>query len=101
MSEKSDTALVLLFLDDSTDSMIGRLRLSTDVALNGLLNGGGMQLVCLSVNRYSAEWAKAAAGFADNWTIGCGENLARVLSRAAISLTISILSSARVCRLRV
>ena len=34
LSEKNDTALVLLFLDDSTDSMIGRLRLSTDVALN-------------------------------------------------------------------
>ena len=83
LSEKSDTALVVLFLDDSTDSMIGRLRLSTDVALNDLLNGGGMQLVCLSVNKYSTDWANTAAGYADNWTIGCGENLARDLDLRA------------------
>ena len=77
LSEQSDTTLILLFLDDSTDSMIGRLRLSTDVALNALLNEGEASLVCLSVNKYSPEWASAAASYADNWTIGCGENLAR------------------------
>lgn len=79
LSEMGDTPLVLLFLDDSTDSMIGRLRLSTDVALNNLLNEGGMQLLCLSVNKYNTDWASAAAGYADNWTMGCGENLARDL----------------------
>ena len=70
---------VLLFLDDSTDSMIGRLRLSTDVALNALLNSGEAVLVCLCGNKYSAEWATTAAGYADNWTIGCSETMARDL----------------------
>ena len=83
LSEQSDTTLILLFLDDSTDSMIGRLRLSTDVALNALLNEGEATLVCLSVNKYSPEWAGAAVGYADNWTIGCGENLARDLDLRA------------------
>ena len=83
LSEQSDTTLILLFLDDSTDSMIGRLRLSTDVALNALLNEGEASLVCLSVNKYSPEWASAAASYADNWTIGCGENLARDLDLRA------------------
>ena len=79
LSELPDKTLILLFLDDSTDSMIGRLRLSTDVALNALLNEGETLMVCLSMNKYSADWASAAAGYADNWTIGCGENLARDL----------------------
>lgn len=70
---------ILLFLDDSTDSMIGRLRLSTDVALNALLNTGEVVLVCLCGNKYSADWATTAAGYADNWTIGCNEDMIREL----------------------
>ena len=66
---------ILLFLDDSTDSMIGRLRLSTDVALNALLGTGDVVLVCLCVNKYSADWATAAAGYADNWIVGCSDAL--------------------------
>ena len=70
---------ILLFLNDDTDSMIGRLRLSTDVALNALLTNGHAVLVCLCMNKYSADWASAAAGYADNWVVGCGEDLARNL----------------------
>lgn len=70
---------IVLFLDDSTDSMIGRLRLSTDVALNALLENGEAKLLCLSMNNYSPEWASTVATYADNWTFGCGENLSREL----------------------
>lgn len=83
LSDLDAKTYILLFLDDSTDSMIGRLRLSTDVALNALLNSGEAALVCLSTNKYSADWARAAAGYADNWTLGCGENLARDLDLRA------------------
>lgn len=83
LSNLTAKSYILLFLDDSTDSMIGRLRLSTDVALNALLGGGEAVLVCLSTNKYSAEWAKAATGYADNWVIGCGENLSRDLDLRA------------------
>lgn len=83
LSELTAPTYILLFIDDSTDSMIGRLRLSTDVALNALLNEGNAQLVCLCMNKYSADWATAAAAYADNWIIGCGENLARELDLRA------------------
>ena len=79
LSELGAETFILLFVDDSTDSMIGRLRLSTDVALNALLNEGQAKLVCLSMNKYSADWASSLAGYADNWTFGCGENLSRDL----------------------
>ena len=70
---------IVLFLDSSTDSSIGRLRLSTDVALNALLETGKAMLLCLSLNDYSAEWASAAAAYCDNWTVGCGESLSNQL----------------------
>jgi len=74
---------ILLFLDDSTDSMIGRLRLSTDVAVNALLADGNTVLLCLSTNKYSEEWAKTASGYADNWIVGCSETLAKTLDLRA------------------
>lgn len=70
---------VLVFIDDSTDSMIGRLRLSTDVALNALLEQGGTNMVCLCTNKFSDDWARTAAGYADNWIIGCSAELANKL----------------------
>lgn len=70
---------ILLFIDDSTDSMIGRLRLSTDVALNALLEGGDVKLLCLSANKYSSDWAATASGYSENWIVGCSENLKDLL----------------------
>ena len=67
---------ILLFIDDSTDSMIGRLRLSTDVALNALLESGQAILVCLTTGKYSSDWATEAAGYSTNWIVGCGDQLA-------------------------
>ncbi len=79
LSELTADTFILLFLDDSTDSTIGRLRLSTDVALNALLAEGKTTLLCLSLNKYTAEWASAAAGYAEGWTVGCSESLSREL----------------------
>ena len=74
----------LLFIDDDTDSMIGRLRLSTDVSMNALLAAGEAVLVCLSTNKYSAEWASAASGYADNWIVGCNPDLLKNLDLRAL-----------------
>ena len=73
------TTLIVLFLDDSTDSTIGRLRLSTDVVLNSLVDEGKVALLCICLNKYSADWAATAAGYASNWALGCGENLSTQL----------------------
>lgn len=75
---------ILLFIDDSTESTIGRLRLSTDVALNALLESGQATLVCLSVGKYSADWATTAAGYATNWVVGCSERLTSDLDLRAL-----------------
>ena len=75
LSELEGKTFVLLFVDDSTDSMIGRLRLSTDVAMNALLESGNAVLVCLCDSKYSQEWAAKASTWADNWTIGCVDGL--------------------------
>ena len=83
LSESEAETYILLFIDDNTDSMIGRLRLSTDVALNSLLDAGQAKLLCLCMNKYSADWASTAAAYADNWIIGCGENLIRDLDLRA------------------
>lgn len=69
------TMMVILFVDDGADSSIGRLRLSTDVVLNNLIDEGKAALLCISLNKYSADWASSTAGYASNWTVGCGENL--------------------------
>lgn len=84
LSELTDAkSFILLFVDGSTDSTIGRLRLSTDVALNALLNSGETTLICLSTNKYSADWASAASTYADNWIVGCSEDLAGTLDLRA------------------
>ena len=70
---------ILLFIDSSTDSTIGRLRLSTDVALNALLESGDATLLCVSMNGYSSDWATAATGYADKWIIGCSDQLIKEL----------------------
>lgn len=79
LSDVEAKSYVLLFIDDSTDSMIGRLRLSTDVAVNALIDQGKTALICLSMNKYSPDWSSTASAYADNWIIGCGENLIRDL----------------------
>lgn len=73
------TTLVILFINDAVDSSIGRVRLSTDVILNSLIDEGKAALLCISLNRYSSDWATSAAGYASNWIMGCGDNLSSQL----------------------
>ena len=85
LSEYPASPYVLLLLDGSTDSSIGRLRLSTDVALNALLDSGNALLVCLSMNKYTSDWATAAAGYATNWIVGCNDELLKQLDLRALA----------------
>ena len=83
LSDYPANTYVLLFIDGSTDSSIGRLRLSTDVALNALLDSGNALLVCLSMNKYTSDWATVAAGYATNWIVGCNDELLKQLDLRA------------------
>lgn len=74
-----DKTCIVLFVNDAMESSIGRLRLSTDVALNALIDSGETLLVCICLNKYSNDWATTAAGYASNWVIGCNDTLMDIL----------------------
>ena len=79
VSDLEAKTLVILFVDEGVDSSIGRVRMSSDVSLNSLIDAGELTLVCLSLNAYSADWARVAAGYGANWVVGCGADLASSL----------------------
>lgn len=76
LSEIEAPAYILLFVDDSADSSIGRVRMSTDVALNALVDSGEVALVCMCLNKYSEDWARTGQGFGQKWIVGCNDDLA-------------------------
>jgi len=75
LSDITAESYILLFLGDNIDSNIGRVRLSTDVSLNALLDAGKAALVCITLRDYDATWASAAAGYNSNWIVGCSGQL--------------------------
>jgi len=79
LSELQAQTYILLFIDDSTDSSMGRVRLSTDVALNNVLDAGNVVLLCLSMCKYSTEWATQAASYNANWIAGCSDQIAKTI----------------------
>ena len=84
LSELDGKTFILLFVDDGAESSIGRVRLETNVALNALLDSAEVTLVCLSLNKYSDDWARAAGGYGSNWVVGCGGDLLDVLDLRVI-----------------
>ena len=53
------------------------------MALNALITEGNAVLLCLCTNKYSDQWAQAAAGYNDNWVIGCSADLTETLDLRA------------------
>lgn len=84
LSELDGKTFILLFVDDGAESSIGRVRLETNVALNALLDSAEVTLVCLSLNKYSDDWVRAAGGYGSNWVVGCGGDLLDVLDLRVI-----------------
>jgi len=69
--------MLIYFTDDGTDSSIGRVRLSSDLQLNSLMEAGEITVVEISFVDYSAEWA--AKDYPQGWTVGCNTQLAKEL----------------------
>ncbi|MDD2960775.1 MAG: DUF5106 domain-containing protein [Muribaculaceae bacterium] len=67
---------VIIFFNDTEceDCSIARLRLSTNVALNKLIDIGEVVLVSIYPSGYSKDWAEQAKGYSDKWIIGASEN---------------------------
>lgn len=66
---------ILLFFNDPDcpDCSIARLRLSTDVTLNRLIDEGQVKVVSIMPDGYTREWAEDARGYSDKWIVGASE----------------------------
>ena len=67
---EADMVMIFITLDSNADQSFQRVRLSTDVAINSILESGKVKLLCLSPEKYSKEWAHNAKGYAQNWLVG-------------------------------
>ena len=67
---EADMVMIFITLDSDADQSFQRVRLSTDVAINSILDSGKVKLLCLSPEKYSKEWAHNANGYAQNWLVG-------------------------------
>ena len=67
---EADMVMIYITLDSDADQSFQRVRLSTDVAINSILDSGKVKLLCLSPEKYSKEWAHNAKGYAQNWLVG-------------------------------
>ena len=67
---EADMVMIFITLDSDADQSFQRVRLSTDVAINSILDSGKVKLLCLSPEKYSKEWAHNAKDYAQNWLVG-------------------------------
>ncbi len=73
---EAEMLILFITIDNDPDQSFQRVRLSTDVAINNLLADGKVKLLCLSPEKYSAEWSRNASAYATNWMIGACPELA-------------------------
>lgn len=73
-SSETDNTLLFFNDPDCEDCRILRLRLSTDMALNKLIEDGKLQVLCIYPGEYSKEWAEDARRYSDLWEIGASED---------------------------
>ena len=74
LSDVKDCPILLFFNDpDCSDCSIARLRLSTNVTLNRLIDEGQIKLLCIMPEGYTREWAEDARNYSDKWIVGASE----------------------------
>lgn len=72
---EADMMLVYLSKDADPDHSFERVRLSTDVGINAVLDEGKVKLLCISPEKFNKEWAKHAVDYSDKWIVGACEDL--------------------------
>ncbi|MDE6300450.1 MAG: DUF5106 domain-containing protein [Muribaculaceae bacterium] len=67
--------IVVMFNDHDCDACtLARVRLSADINANALIRNNLLSVLCIEPNAASEEWKAAAAGFPQEWTVGCWED---------------------------
>ena len=77
LSDVTADTYILMFLDDSAESSIARVRMSADVAMNALVDSAQVTVVCVCLNKYSNEWAQGCNTYPASWIVGCSDALIR------------------------
>lgn len=91
-SVKAETIIVFFNNPDCDDCKIAKLRLSTNVVLNKLIDEKKVALVSIYPGKYSKEWAEEASKDSNKWIIGAWEGADEVYD-LRIMPNIYILSS--------
>lgn len=80
LNEVLGDSLTVLFFNDGkcVDCVLGRLRLSTNVGVNELIDEGALKVIYISTEKYSQEWATEARTFSDKWLIVASEKATEV-----------------------
>lgn len=67
--------IVVLFNHHDCDyCILSRVRLSADINANTLIKNGLLTVLCIEPEEASDDWKASAAGFPENWTVGCWED---------------------------
>ena len=75
LSDLPATVAVVFLTDNGSDSSIDRLRLSTDVNVNALIEAGQLVVVNVLVDKCSGRWTDEAQSLPANWVNGYNERL--------------------------
>ena len=67
--------VVVMFNDHDCDACtLARVRLSADINANALIKNGLLTVLCIEPNEATDSWRASAAGFPEEWTVGCWED---------------------------
>ena len=79
LSELEPMLTVVLVGDNGSDTSIDRLRLSTDVHVNALIENRQLRVLYVQAEKPGAGWPAAAASLPANWVNGYNDRLDEVL----------------------
>ena len=77
LDAKSDAKLyVLLFSDSNSGSSIERMRLSTDVAFNKVVENGQVEVINIMVGDTPKKWDADSQSYSETWMVGASKEVA-------------------------
>lgn len=95
-------ATVILFFTpiDCADCGIPRLRISTDINLNRMIENGEVIFINVNVGKYSKEWAEKAREYSHGWIILASEDVNDIYNIPSDDHTIYLLSGEKIIQNR-
>ena len=70
-----ETLYVVMFSDGESGSSIERMRLSTDITFNQLVNQGYFKVINIIVGDVPKQWDADSHSYSEKWEVGAGKDL--------------------------